>query len=136
MVLFPASTNWKSVTSSSSSVVSASGNNFVFGETGVYRMDVRIALNYTNSYSSPCYIRLEVGNDTDGWTLPQPHTYASDSSEYYPHATHFQHIYTVTDTATDQFRFQIQRMHAHYPNSLYTNTSYINVHRIGDLITS
>lgn len=134
IVLIPASTNWKSVTSSSSSVVSASGDNFVFGETGVYRMDVRIHLSYTLGHA--CYIRLEVGNDTDGWTIPQFHTFATASGAYYPHATHFQHIYRVTDTATDQFRFQVQRSHAYNPNRLYTNTSYINVYRIDDLTTS
>ena len=136
IVLIPASTNWKSVTSSSSSVVSASGDNFVFGETGVYRMDVRIALNYTNSYSQPCYIRLEVGNDTDGWAFAQYLVFATDSGEYYPHATNFQHIYTVTDTATDQFRLQIQKLNAYYPQNLFTTKSYINVYRIGDLTTS
>lgn len=129
--VIPASTSWELVSSSSSSVFSASGDNFVFGETGVYRMDMRFQLSGATSLA---IIRYEVGNDTDGWTLPQYHSYMDGSS--YPRDINFQYIYRVTDTATDQFRINIYRSSTTSPAQMKNTETMINVYRIGDLTTS
>lgn len=129
--VIPASTAWELVSSSSSSVFSASGDNFVFGETGVYRMDMRFQLSNT---SNVAIIRYEVGNDTAGWTVPQSHTYLDSSS--YPRDINFQYIYRVTDIATDQFRIIIYRSSTTQPHHMKNAETMINVYRIGDLTTS
>jgi len=129
--VIPASTAWELVSSSSSSVFSASGDNFVFGETGVYRMDMRFQLTNPSAVS---IIRYDVGNDTDGWTTPQYQSFLDSSS--YPRDINFQYIYRVTDIATDQFRINIYKSSSTSPAQMENANTMINVYRIGDLTTS
>lgn len=135
----PAS-SWTLEQSSVSTFLVASGDNFVFENTGVYKIDMFLAMRYQTSSSTPYFIvNLETGNDTDGWSVvvsTRDKSISSTFSTLTPSRS-ISYIYRVSDTTTDQLRIRIFV----FPSSSYGQASVyggqrsmVNVHRIGDLI--
>ena len=134
----PAS-SWTLEQSSVSTFLVASGDNFVFENTGVYKIDMFLAMFYATSSSIPYfYVNLETGNDTDGWSVVVS---TRDKSTYTPFtyqtpSRSISYIYRVSNTTTDQLRIRCFVFGSGFGQaSVYGGKrSMVNVHRIGDLI--
>ena len=132
-------TSWTLEQSSVSTFLVASGDNFVFANTGVYKIDMFLAMYYTTSSSIPYfYVNLETGNDTDGWSVVVG---TRDKSTYTPFtfqtpSRSISYIYRVSNTTTDQLRIRCFVFGSTYgqANVYGGKRSMVNVHRIGDLI--
>ena len=134
----PAS-SWTLEQSSVSTFLVASGDNFVFANTGVYNIDMFLAMYYTTNSSTPYfYVNLETGNDTDGWTVVVS---TGDKSryatfQYNTPSRSISYIYRVSNTTTNQLRIRCFVFGSGYGQAYVYGgqRSMVNVHRIGDLI--
>jgi hypothetical protein len=134
----PAS-SWTLEQSSVSTFLVASGDNFVFGETGVYNIDLRLNMFYQTSYTDGYFIvNLETGNDTDGWSIVGTFYDQSiyNTFRFNTPSRSMNYIYRVSNTTTDQFRIRCYVLYSGYGQArVYGGKrSMVNVHRIGDLI--
>ena len=134
----PAS-SWTLEQSSVSTFLVASGDNFVFANTGVYKIDMFLAMYYTTNSSTPYfYVNLETGNDTDGWSVVvstrDKSTYATFT--YQTPSRSISYIYRVSNTTTNQLRIRCFVFGSGYGQAYVYGgkRSMVNVHRIGDLI--